>query len=61
MCTMQDTSDEERKAVLGEVLADELKILLEYVREIPLIQDALDKLATKVDGIDSKLIVLSMS
>jgi hypothetical protein len=58
---MQDTSDEERKAVLGEVLADELKILLEYVREIPLIQDALDKLATKVDGIDSKLIVLSMS
>ena len=35
---MQSLSDDERKAALGEVLADELKVILEYVQEIPSIK-----------------------
>lgn len=32
---MQSLNDDERKLVLGEVLADELKVIHEYVMEIP--------------------------
>lgn len=32
---MQSLDDEERKEVLGEVLADKLDAILEYVQEIP--------------------------
>lgn len=32
---MQSLDDDERKLVLGEVLADELKAIHEYVKDIP--------------------------
>ncbi len=32
---MQSLSDDERKAVLGEVMIDELKAIREYVSDIP--------------------------
>jgi uncharacterized protein (UPF0335 family) len=35
---MQSLSDNKRKAVLGEVLADELKVIMEYVAGIPRIE-----------------------
>lgn len=38
---MQSLNDDERKEVLGNVLADELKAIHEYVSEIPLIKQEL--------------------
>lgn len=35
---MQSLSDDERKAVLGEVLADELKAIKEYVKDVPVLK-----------------------
>ena len=32
---MQSLNDDERKIVLGEVLADELKVIREYVEDVP--------------------------
>jgi hypothetical protein len=45
--TMQDLSDEERREALGEVLADELKAILEYVKDIPQIKE--DLTIVKID------------
>ena len=36
---MQDTSDDERRGVLGEVLADALKAIGEYVKDVPRVQE----------------------
>ena len=52
---MQDLSDDERREVLGEVLHDELKVIGEYVKDVPKIQDEVHQLHTKVDGISNKL------
>ncbi|MCW2933296.1 MAG: hypothetical protein JWM19_4258 [Actinomycetia bacterium] len=41
---MQSLDDGERRAVLGEVLADELKAIAEYVKDMPLIMK-------KVEGV----------
>ena len=38
-----------RKEALGEVLADELKVIREYVSEIPKMSDKLDKVADDVE------------
>ena len=38
LVTMQSLSDDEEKAILGEVLADQLKAIFEYVQDIPLIK-----------------------
>ena len=35
---MQSLNDNERKEVLGEVLADELKVIKEYVKDLPYIE-----------------------
>ena len=35
---MQSLNDEERKDVLGEVLSDELKTILEYVKDLPVLK-----------------------
>ena len=58
VCTMQSLSDNERKEVFGEVLLDELKAIREYVQEIPDMKHRLGNLETKVDKIDSRLIVV---
>lgn len=52
---MQDTSDEDRKEVLGEVLADELKVISEYVKDVPKIQVELHQVHAKVDDINDRL------
>lgn len=52
--TMQGLDDNERREVLGEVLADELKVILEYVKDIPLIKHKLyeiDRRLIKVERI----------
>lgn len=50
---MQSLSDEERREVLGEVLADELKAIHEYVRDIPLIFARLDKIDARLDSVEN--------
>jgi len=52
---MQSPNDDKRKEVWGEVLMDELKVIHEYVRVIPAIQDKLQQLYAKVDKIDNRL------
>ena len=54
--TMQSLDDNERREVLGGVLADELKVILEYVKDIPLIkQDTreIKKRLTSVERIEN--------
>ncbi|MBI4034607.1 hypothetical protein HY380_01775 [Candidatus Saccharibacteria bacterium] len=41
---MQTLTDKERKEVLGEVLADKLKAIREYVQDVPVIKDAVARL-----------------
>lgn len=48
---MQDLSDDDRKTVLGEVLMDELKVIREYLEDIPVIKQ-------KVTSIDERLSVV---
>lgn len=57
-CTMQSLSDDEQRQVLSEVLTDKLDAILEYVQEIPDVKHRLGTLETKVDKIDSRLIVV---
>jgi len=48
---MQSLNDDEKRDVLGEVLADELKAIHELVQDVP-------KISTKVDKIESDVEVL---
>jgi peptidoglycan hydrolase CwlO-like protein len=41
---MQSLNDDERKQVLGEVLADELKVIHELVSDVPKISKKVNKL-----------------
>lgn len=55
---MQSLNDDERKEVLGEVLADELKSILEYVKEMPVMQNELHQVHATVNDISDRLSVL---
>jgi len=55
---MQSLSDDERKIALGEVLADELKVILEYVQEIPNIQSDIRRIDKKLDKTESRVTTL---
>lgn len=58
MCVMQSLNDDERKAVLGEVLADELKTISEYVKDVPAMQQELHQVHAAVDDISDRLKVI---
>lgn len=55
---MQSLGDDERKQVLGEVLHDELKAILELVKGIPVIRQELQQMHAEVDELkaDMKLV-----
>lgn len=55
---MQSLSEEERREVLGEILADELKAIREYVQDVPAIKQQLHQVKTTVDDMHDKLSVL---
>ena len=57
-CTMQSLSDDERKAVLGEVLADELKAITEYVKDVPLIKKKVDALEIDMQEVKSDIKII---
>ena len=52
--------DEMRKEVLGEVRADELKVIREYVQDIPPIKKQLNEVSETVERIDSRLEVVEI-
>lgn len=55
---MQGLNDDERKAVLGEVLTDELKAITEYVKEIPHIKKKVDTVEEDMKDIKSDIKVI---
>jgi hypothetical protein len=55
---MQSTDDSEREEVLGEVLADELKVILEYVKDVPGIKQELHQVQATVNETGDRLTVI---
>lgn len=52
---MQSLSDDERHAVLGEVLTHILKVILEYVSDVPAMAARLERIEEKVDRLESDM------
>lgn len=55
---MQSLNNDERRAVLGEILADELKAISEYVKDVPAMQQELHQVHAAVDDISDRLKVI---
>lgn len=55
---MQSLSDDGRKEVLGEVLADELKLITEYVKDVPLAMRKIDSLGHDMKVVKSDIKVI---
>ena len=55
---MQSLNDDERKEVLGEVLADGLKAIAEYVKDVPAIKEELHQVHATVSEINERLSVM---
>jgi hypothetical protein len=53
---MHHIDDDTRKEVLGEAAMDELKVIREYVQDVPKIRAELADLRTDVAAIDQRLI-----
>lgn len=58
MSTMQSLNDDERREVLGEVLSDELKAILEYVKDMPAMQQELHQVHATVSDISDRLNII---
>jgi archaellum component FlaC len=58
MIRMQSLNDDERREVLGEVLADELKLIREYVQEVPSMKQEIHQVKATVDDMSEKLTVI---
>lgn len=55
---MQSLSGDERREVLGAILADELQAIREYVQDVPVIKQQLHNLTATVNDMHDKLSVL---
>jgi hypothetical protein len=55
---MQSLSDDERKSILGNVLSDELRVILEYVKEVPSLQRELHQVHATVSEISDRLQII---
>lgn len=55
---MQSLSDDEEKQILGEVLADKLDAILEYVKDVPAMGQELHKVHATVNEISDRLTVI---
>ncbi|HTB49183.1 MAG TPA: hypothetical protein VK712_03815 [Verrucomicrobiae bacterium] len=49
---MQSLSDDEQRGVLGEVLADQLQVILEYVQVIPSMQQQLRTMNERLSDVE---------
>lgn len=50
--TMQSLNEDEQRQVLGEVLADQLQAILEYVKDIPLIKRELHEVKERLTEVE---------
>ena len=50
--SMQSLSDSEQREVLGEVLADQLQAILEYVQEIPFIKQEISDIKDRLTSVE---------
>ena len=55
---MQSLNDDERKDVLGEVLADELKAIHELVKDVPAIKEDVHELKQDVEELKNDMKVV---
>ncbi len=55
---MQSLNDDERKEVLGEVLSDELKVIMEYVVGVPRIERKVNALEKDMRQVKSDIKVI---
>jgi hypothetical protein len=55
---MQSLNDDERREVLGEVLSDELKAILECVKDIPTLQQELHQVHATASDISDRLNII---
>lgn len=55
---MQSLNDDERKQVLGEVLSDELKVIREYVQDVPLLKQDINEIKNDVSELKSDMKVV---
>ena len=53
-----DDDDDERNQVLGEVLADELKAIHEYVKDIPIIKQELHQVKATANEVNDRLSII---
>lgn len=51
---MESLSEDEFRQVLGEVVADQVKAILEYVSEIPAIKLRLDSIESRLDSLENE-------
>lgn len=49
---MQSLDEDERREVLGEVLADQLQAILEYVQEIPFIKREISEIKERLTSVE---------
>ena len=52
---MQSLNDDERKKILGEVLADELKAITEYVKDVPSLKRDIQEIKQSVHNLESDM------
>jgi uncharacterized membrane protein len=55
---MQSLSDDERRLVLGEVLADELKVIHKYVKDAPSLEHGIKAIKQDVSELKSDMKVV---
>ena len=55
ICTMESMDNEEVRKIFGEILADQLKAIHEYVKEIPGIKRQLAHIEDRLDRIEARL------
>jgi len=56
--TMQELDDDGRKDILGEALMDELKVIREYLADIPIIKQTLAKVEARLEQLEADMVVI---
>ena len=58
---MQSLNNDERKQVLGEVLSDELKVIREYVQDVPLLKQDIQVIKGDISELKSDMKIVKVA
>ncbi len=61
LATMQEIDDEDRKAILGEVLFDELKIIREYLEYLVPVKPKVDDMDERLKSVEADMKLVKMT